>query len=245
MLDNSGRKVDEQGQELAANASADETRVAVRGIVRVRDSMASNVGQDVVSLRANERADQMRRSRRQHSEPDRARATKQTDEHRLGAIVCVVARRNVASFFRSDSGLEREVAGFAGAGHQVRTRSHLDLGRRKRHAELGSETPNESKLLGRFRAQTMIDAVRRETRAHARCELREHVKKRHRIGAARNGDENEVSLPKKMLVDDGALGDLEKGRRMRALHVSSNALQKVNGSSGAVGRLRCGSVGNP
>src|SRR6267378_1940049 len=73
MLDNSGRKVDEQGQELAANASADETRVAVRGIVRVRDSMASNVGQDVVSLRANERADQMRRSRRQHSEPDRAR----------------------------------------------------------------------------------------------------------------------------------------------------------------------------
>src|SRR5260221_8281009 len=225
MLDNSGRNLLEKREQLVANAGAQKPRVPVGWIVRVGDAVPFDVRRDVGAPGAHERPNELRRSRGKPPEPGGSGPPDEANQHRLSAIVGVVPGRDeamlgadaIAALLASSSErfVERMVPSLTRAGHQVRSRSDLDIRRGERHAELLRESARERELVGGGGAQAVVHAVGGDTHAKTRGKLRHHVEQGHRIGAAGDGHEYEGPRLEEALVDDRAFGEIRERWRGR------------------------------
>src|SRR5258706_12960902 len=86
MLDNSGREKLEKRHRFATDPRAQEARVLGRGSVCVWEVVAIDVSDHVGTPSTNEGPNEAIGSRRKNRETERARSSKQTHQHRLGAI---------------------------------------------------------------------------------------------------------------------------------------------------------------
>jgi len=84
----------EQGHDLQTDADSEESAIGVGGIGCDFDLVPLEVGCDIRSASADQRANERLRSGRQNRQPTGAGAAEEPQDHRLRAIVCVVSRRN-------------------------------------------------------------------------------------------------------------------------------------------------------
>jgi hypothetical protein len=173
---------------------------------------------DVRACCANERSDALAGSRRQDGKAARSRAAKQSQKYGFGAVVGVVRRREKAGRARNASGLERRVAGGTGARLEVSAGRERNARARKRHSDALGKTSSELELVGRLRPETVIHGVRNQLEVEFFAQVREHVEKRHRVGTARNRDENATPSPDAALLDERSARERDECRWVRARH---------------------------
>ena len=185
----------EEGEELVANAGAEEARVVVRRIARERNGVPGDVLFDRLARRAEKWANARAivGSRGEGGEPVRPGTTEKAQEHGLRAVVGVVRCRNVFCADQSRGGVERVVPRCAGARLQVPSVGERELRARERYAERLREFFRAVELERRARAQAMIDAVREEDVTDARTKAREHVKQRHGVGPSAHRNEHTIA----------------------------------------------------
>jgi hypothetical protein len=214
VIDDAGREVFEQGDELAAHADAGVARVGVAGILREREAVAIEVREHVRSPRAQQRTDEHgrlpgeafgqrdgeRRDRRQHREAARAGAAEQAQEPRFRAIVGGVAGGDRDRARRCCGRCEGLEARYPRSLLEVSSGRDLELRDRERDADGRGDLLGESELGRGFGAQAVIDAVRDDLVPDALAEQREHVEERRRVGPAGAGAKHDLTAGEEPLV---------------------------------------------
>ena len=214
VIDDAGREVFEQGDELAADADAGVARVGVARILREGEAVATEVREHVRSPRAQQRTDEHgrlpgeafgerdgeRRDRRQHREAARAGAAEQAQEPRFGAIVGGVAGGDGGRARRCRRCCEGLEARDPCSLLEVSAGRDLELRDRERDRDSRGDLLGESELGGGFGAQAVIDAMRDDLVPDALAEEREHVEERRRVGPAGAGAKHDLAAGEEPLV---------------------------------------------
>jgi hypothetical protein len=91
VLDDAGAQPFEHGQDLVPHAGAEKAGIAVRGVDGVRERVAGDVRVDVGAAGAVKGADPVAIDGREGGEAAGTRATEDSHENGLGAVVGVVA----------------------------------------------------------------------------------------------------------------------------------------------------------
>jgi hypothetical protein len=213
-----GRELAEEGEELTADADAEEARVAVGGVERERNFVPSDVGVDRAARGPEHRADEVPGAGWQHGETARAGAAEKPEEHRLGAILEVMCSRDRAAARARRRGSERFIAGGSRARLEVPSRGDMDHRPLERDSQPVREFRHEVQFGRRTGANSVIHSVRRDGSPELRTEGREDVEEGHRIRPSAHGDENAVPAREEPLVANRARHEGEQCRGMGAGH---------------------------
>jgi hypothetical protein len=218
MADHAWREIGHERKELVANPHAKVAAIGIRRVGCEGHAVSFEMQEDVGASSADERPDPRSRTGGKHGEPARTGAAEEAQEHRFGAIVCVVSGCDERRRVRARCLFECGVAHGAGARLEVTPRFESDPRTSERHAEAHCVPLGEVELLRRLGSQAVVDTVRREVEAELRAEPREHVEKRHRVGTARNRGENALSAFEPAFFRERSRCEREERRRMRARH---------------------------
>ena len=233
----SGREHAEQREELEANAHAEETGVAVRGVRGERNRVTGDVGVNGGAGSPNEGANEVTCARGEDREAAGAGAAEEAQEHGLGPIVAVVRGRDERRAGRGGPGAQGLVTEDARPLLEVPTVRQFYARSSERDVQGAREVGGKVELLRRFRPEAMVDPLGDEGVADPFAEKREDVQERHRVGATADRDEDALAAGEQLLLADRACGDGEQGRGVRGGHQgvrggfpSSNSLQNVTSS---------------
>jgi hypothetical protein len=179
MSDDARGKGLEERKEIVSDAGAEEPRVDIGGVGGERDFVAPIVDVDVPSARPDERTDKIAMPRGEHGETERAGATQQAKQHRLGAVVGVVRGRDARSSCSNGRVAKGLQSGRAGPSLEVSAWPDPDVRAVEGDAERDGKALRIIELACGLRAQPVIDAVGDEIVAELGTEVGEDVEQSH------------------------------------------------------------------
>jgi hypothetical protein len=165
----------QQREELSSYANAQKAGVAVRRIERVRNGVSCKVCVDIPASGANERADEVPRTSRQHGEPARTRAPEEPHHHCFCAVVGVMCCRKDVGPGSACGLAEGLVTCLSSSRLKVAPGDHANPCTAHRHIESAGEVGRKIEFARRLRAQAVIDPVCHETVAELVAQACEHV----------------------------------------------------------------------
>jgi hypothetical protein len=218
VFDDAGAEALQYGQKLVAYAGAQIARVAIRGVDGMREAVAGDVGLNVATPRPIERANAIAVARWQYGEAARPGASKKAKEHRLGAVVGVVAGRDSTCAHPSGRCPESVPTRGACARLEVTSGLHIHAGARKGDVERTRKSLDEVELRGRLRSKTMVDTVCKEAECESTAEQGEHVQHRRRVGTTAHRCENDRSARDQAAIPQCSAREGDERGRVRARH---------------------------
>jgi len=242
VLDDSRAQAFEGGQSFAPYARAQEARISVRGVDRVRDAMSADMGVHVGATGPDERPNAVAFVRGQDGQPPGSGAAQDPDEHGLGPIVGVVPGRDPVGADAGGGGTQRFPARGAGSRLEIAAGSDGDAGATEGHVEGAGESLGKIELCaGRF-AQPVVDAVREQAERELGAQKGEHVQQGHRVRtAAHRHQYRRAAWDEAMVAESGARDRDERGgvgARHRSAQIEFLAeLERVR-LQGVAARLR-------
>ncbi len=221
MLHDTGVQPFEEGQKLEPHARAQESGVAVRRIMAMRNPVTANVRFDVRPAGAEHGADPVAVDCGQDPEISCTRAAEDPHEHGLRAVVGVVARGDPSRPCPGGGLPERLPAGRPRSGLQVAAGTDGHPGAFEGHLERAREGLGLVQLERSFRAQSVIDPLSEQAERELSAQEPEDVEERHRIHSAAHRDEHGVAPSDEGTVAHDGAYERDEGGRMGSRQGSS------------------------
>jgi hypothetical protein len=185
----------ERGEQLQPHAHARVGAIEVAGVVDERQ--AQPLG-ELAGLRALEREQRPQPAAQgvlvvprlelgHRGQASEARAAGEVQQDRLGLIRGGMPQRHEGRALAAGLLAERGAAGLPGARGEARPRGQLEAVERERQAAILGEAPHQRGLVGRARAQAVVDVADREPQPLAGREQAQEPQERDRVRPARAG----------------------------------------------------------